>query len=98
MYYRPVAFYYTLMSFQRPTPVAPRSPSPVSPRIPGGFRGPRCVVARPSKADLGQAIPPHAYFLVSAVFHYLGPAFAVLLFSQVNVLGVAWLRIAGAAV
>jgi inner membrane transporter RhtA len=55
-------------------------------------------VARPSKADLEQAIPPHAYFLVSAVFHYLGPAFAVLLFSQVNVLGVAWLRIAGAAV
>ena len=23
--------------------------------------------------------PPHAYFLVSAAFHYLGPAFAVLL-------------------
>jgi inner membrane transporter RhtA len=55
-------------------------------------------VARPSKADLGRTVPPHAYFLVSAVFHYLGPAFAVLLFSQVNVLGVAWLRIAGAAV
>jgi inner membrane transporter RhtA len=43
------------------------------------------------------AIPPHAFFLVSAVFHYLGPAFAVLLFAQVGVLGVAWLRIAGAA-
>jgi inner membrane transporter RhtA len=55
-------------------------------------------VARPSKADLVRTVPPHAYFLVSAVFHYLGPAFAVLLFSQVNVLGVAWLRIAGAAV
>jgi len=43
-------------------------------------------------------IPPIAYFLVSASFHYLGPAFAVLLFSRVEVLGVAWLRIASAAV
>jgi inner membrane transporter RhtA len=41
--------------------------------------------------------PPHAYFVVSAVFHYLGPSFAVLLFAQVPVLGVAWLRIASAA-
>ncbi len=41
--------------------------------------------------------PPHLYFLVSAVFHYLGPAFAVLLFARVDVLGVAWLRIASAA-
>jgi inner membrane transporter RhtA len=37
------------------------------------------------------------YFVVSAVFHYLGPAFAVLLFARVDVLGVAWLRIASAA-
>ncbi|UGS34161.1 EamA family transporter [Capillimicrobium parvum] len=43
-------------------------------------------------------LPPHAYFVGSAVFHYLGPAFAVLLFSRVSVLGVAWLRIATAAV
>lgn len=48
-------------------------------------------------ADLPR-IPPHAYFVVSAVFHYLGPAFAVLLFAHVGVLGVAWLRIASAAV
>ncbi|HYM69481.1 MAG TPA: EamA family transporter [bacterium] len=41
--------------------------------------------------------PPQAYFLVSAVFHYLGPSFAVLLFSRVDVLGVVWLRIASAA-
>jgi inner membrane transporter RhtA len=41
--------------------------------------------------------PPHAYFAVSAVFHYLGPSFAVLLFARVPVLGVAWLRIASAA-
>ena len=44
-----------------------------------------------------QAPPPEAYFVVSAVFHYLGPAFAVLLFARVDVLGVAWLRIASAA-
>ena len=40
---------------------------------------------------------PTLYFVVSAVFHYLGPAFAVLLFARVEVLGVAWLRIASAA-
>ena len=38
------------------------------------------------------------YFAVSAVFHYLGPSFAVLLFARVDVLGVAWLRIATAAI
>src|SRR4030081_3273158 len=38
--------------------------------------------------------PPHLYFVVSAVFGYLGPAFAVLLFARVDVLGVAWLRVA----
>ena len=42
-------------------------------------------------------MPPQGYFAVSAVFHYLGPAFAVLLFARVDVLGVAWLRIAAAA-
>lgn len=42
-------------------------------------------------------IPPQLFFLVSAVFHYLGPAFAVLLFVHMTVLGVAWLRIASAA-
>jgi inner membrane transporter RhtA len=44
------------------------------------------------------AVPPQLYFVGSAVFHYLGPAFAVLLFARVDVLGVAWLRIASAAV
>lgn len=43
-------------------------------------------------------IPPHVFFFVSAIFHYLGPSFAVLLFSSVSVLGVAWFRIASAAV
>lgn len=45
-----------------------------------------------------QLVAPHAYFAVSATFHYLGPAFAVLLFARVDALGVAWLRIAAAAV
>lgn len=43
------------------------------------------------------APPPSLYFVASAVFHYLGPAFAVLLFARVEPLGVAWLRIASAA-
>jgi inner membrane transporter RhtA len=42
-------------------------------------------------------VPPEAFFICSAIFHYLGPAFAVLLFARVDVLGVAWLRIASAA-
>lgn len=42
-------------------------------------------------------LPAHVYFIVSAVFHYLGPSFAVLLFAHLHVLGVAWLRIASAA-
>jgi inner membrane transporter RhtA len=46
---------------------------------------------------LSDRLPPHAFFIVSAVFHYLGPAFAVLLFARLEPLGVAWLRIATAA-
>src|ERR671935_2882815 len=42
-------------------------------------------------------VPPQAYFAGSALFHYLGPSFAVLLFARVAPLGVAWLRIAAAA-
>jgi inner membrane transporter RhtA len=56
------------------------------------------VLPRISKRDGGAArLPPHAYFVVSATFHYLGPSFAVLLFARLQVLGVAWLRIATAA-
>jgi inner membrane transporter RhtA len=44
-----------------------------------------------------ETLPPHAYFVGSAVFHYLGPSFAVLLFARVGPLGVAWLRILSAA-
>ena len=46
---------------------------------------------------LARRVPPQLFFVISAVFHYLGPACAVLLFARVEVLGVAWLRIAAAA-
>src|ERR1700722_1386931 len=45
-----------------------------------------------------QGLPPASFFATSAVFHYLGPSLAVLLFVHVHALGVAWLRIAAAAV
>ena len=50
------------------------------------------------RRSLAATLPPESFFLISAVFHYLGPAFAVLLFARVEVLGVAWLRIVSAAV
>ena len=52
---------------------------------------------RPTFTQAANLAPPHAWFAVSAVFHYLGPSFAVLLFPSVGVLGVAWMRIAAAA-
>ena len=55
----------------------------------------RCAPGR--APGLVDRLPPQSFFLVSAVFHYLGPSLAVLLFSQVSVLGVAWLRIITAA-
>lgn len=56
---------------------------------------------RRAAARIGETVgrlPPTSFFLTSAVFHYLGPSLAVLLFVHVDVLGVAWLRIASAAV
>jgi inner membrane transporter RhtA len=55
------------------------------------------VAAAETPLQRAAAVPPQAYFVGSAVFHYLGPSFAVLLFARVDVLGVAWLRIASAA-
>jgi inner membrane transporter RhtA len=60
-------------------------------RSPGGRGG-----AGRAAGLLGR-LPPQSFFLVSAVFHYLGPSLAVLLFTRVSVLGVAWLRIVTAA-
>ena len=38
-----------------------------------------------------------SFFVVSAIFHYLGPSLAVLLFARIAAPGVLWLRIAAAA-
>jgi inner membrane transporter RhtA len=60
---------------------------------------PSAAAAAPGRAArVLDRLPPASFFLVSAIFHYLGPSFAVLLFAHVDVLGVAWLRIASAAV
>ena len=48
-------------------------------------------------SNAAKRAPPQAWFAISAIFHYLGPSFAVLLFPSVGVLGVAWMRIAAAA-
>jgi inner membrane transporter RhtA len=47
--------------------------------------------------SVASQVPPQIWFVISAIFHYLGPSFAVLLFPAVGVLGVAWFRIASAA-
>jgi inner membrane transporter RhtA len=52
---------------------------------------------RARAASLASRAPPQLFFVISAIFHYLGPAFAVLLFTHILPLGVAWLRIASAA-
>lgn len=80
--------YRSMPAFRRATlPGDPAADAPAG-------RGDRST---PRQAARGRRLPPHAYFLVSAVFHYLGPALAVLLFARVAPLGVAWIRIAAAA-
>jgi len=56
------------------------------------------AAASSAAAVLVGRLPPTSFFLTSAVFHYLGPALAVLLFAHVAPLGVMWLRLATAAV
>lgn len=53
---------------------------------------------RNSSAGRSGHVAGPAFVAVSAIFHYLGPAFAVLLFARLDVFGVTWLRIASAAV
>jgi inner membrane transporter RhtA len=55
------------------------------------------ILASSGLSKASETVPPHLWFGVSAVFHYLGPSFAVLLFPAVGVLGVAWMWIASAA-
>ena len=79
-----------------------RAIAPVEPPVPV-----RSDAVKPGVQDVGAAasgvygrlgrVPPQAFFGVSAVFHYLGPSLAVLLFARLDVLGVAWLRVASAA-
>lgn len=61
-----------------------------------------CLSRRGQRHDAGPpaatGAAPYLYFLISATFHYVGPAFATLLFAAVAPLGVAWLRIASAAI
>jgi inner membrane transporter RhtA len=59
---------------------------------------PQAQPADPPPPGRIDRLPPQSFFLVSAIFHYLGPSLAVLLFARIDVLGVAWLRIASAAV
>ena len=59
---------------------------------------PSAISVLAGRRRIATSPPPHAYFVGSAVFHYLGPAFAVLLFARVDPLGVAWFRIVSAAV
>jgi inner membrane transporter RhtA len=79
----PSILYVHFAPLQRQFPIAHGTAAPLARRAP-----------LTSRID---AVPPHAYFVGSAIFHYLGPSFAVLLFARVGVLGVAWLRIASAA-
>lgn len=51
-----------------------------------------------SDASIVDRVPPLAFFMVSAVSHYLGPGLAVLLFGAIPPLGVGLLRIAAAAI
>ncbi len=79
-------------AFERPFPIAP------DPVIIGFMQN---IVEAPAVGRFGRVVdrlPPASYFVVSAVFHYLGPSLAVLLFVHVEAIGVAWLRIGSAAV
>jgi inner membrane transporter RhtA len=72
-------------------------------RTPGGMHaatlafGARRTRLNTAFTRVAAGAPPESFFVGSAVFHYLGPAFAVLLFALVEPLGVAWLRIVTAA-
>jgi inner membrane transporter RhtA len=65
--------------------------------VPVATTGQRARLAPGRVADAVTRLPPVSFFLVSAVFHYLGPSLAFLLFARVGVYGVVWLRIASAA-
>jgi inner membrane transporter RhtA len=87
-------------STTRRAPAAPAATPPMA--TPSGTIAVRSaagptVGGATAPSGVGAKVPPQTWFLISAVFHYLGPSFAVLLFPAVGVLGVAWFRIASAA-
>lgn len=45
---------------------------------------PSTATAAPRSPAPAERLTPHAVFLVGALFHYLGPAFAVLLFHEIQ--------------
>jgi inner membrane transporter RhtA len=75
--------------------IADRYCRPAGVSLPSG--GVTAIAVNRWAGSFAAKAPPESFFAISAVFHYLGPAFAVLLFARVDVLGVAWLRIASAA-
>ena len=55
------------------------------------------IAPGPRLTRTAAGLPPVSFFVVSAIFHYLGPSLAVLLFARIAAPGVLWLRIAAAA-
>jgi inner membrane transporter RhtA len=68
------------------------------PRSVAGGAGGAARAGGAGGASRANRLPPATYFVLSAVFHYVGPSLAVLLFARLDVLGVAWLRVVTAAV
>lgn len=66
--------------------------------LPRPARSTRMASTKLCCAGVVARLPPSSFFGVSALFHYLGPSLAVLLFAHLAPLGVMWLRIATAAV
>lgn len=62
----------------------------------GERRGERNALTK-GLGGIAEKAPPHLWFALSALSRYLGPSFAVLLFPAVGVLGMAWIRVASAA-
>src|SRR5262245_65568111 len=75
-----------------------RIPLPENKPMAATDTNPRQIAEPGPVARAVNRLPPTSFFLTSAVFHYLGPSLAALLFVHVAELGVAWLRITSDAV
>src|SRR5579862_8999976 len=99
----PLLFFiiWSSASYAAPVLDRPQAKDAATSRSAGGpGRGVSAAAATSGAPPAGRLdrLPPQSFFLVSAGFHYLGPSLAVLLFARLDVLGVAWLRVASAAV